>query len=378
MKFKKSPLLSICYQVNNCFNAERHQNGVYALKAIKTYWKHQVWTAIIFFQIRLPIYEILPYLIIEFLTICSCKNCKKEGCSFLSCIHQPADALTILGIPSTIITIPKLRSNATKKYSFMSFINNLFSLDGKVALVIGGSGVLGGKMAESLALAGAKTAVFYSANKDGAEATVAEITKKGGISASFHADARDAASLKHAITQVKQTWGRIDILVNAPGVNSATPVLELTEDEWQTIIDINLKGAFLASRLVAEIMIEQGEGGSIINISSVSSEIPLSKVFTYGISKAGINNMTKFLARDWAPHNIRVNAVMPGFFPAEQNRKILTEERRQSIFKHTPMKRYGEAFELSGAVVWLASAKASSFVTGAIIPVDGGFTAMTI
>ena len=107
----------------------------------------------------------------------------------------------------------------------MSFINNLFSLDGKVALVIGGSGVLGGKMGESLALAGAKTAVFYSANKDGAEATVAEITKKGGISASFHADARDAASLKHAITQVKQTWGRIDILVNAPGVNSAAPVL---------------------------------------------------------------------------------------------------------------------------------------------------------
>jgi NAD(P)-dependent dehydrogenase (short-subunit alcohol dehydrogenase family) len=125
-------------------------------------------------------------------------------------------------------------------------------------------------------------------------------------------------------------------------------------------------------------MIEQKTGGSIINISSVSSEIPLSKVFTYSISKAGVNNMTKFLAREWAAHNIRVNAIMPGFFPAEQNRKILTEERRKSIFAHTPMARYGEPEELAGALLWLASDKASSFVTGTVIPVDGGFTGMTI
>jgi len=101
-------------------------------------------------------------------------------------------------------------------------------------------------------------------------------------------------------------------------------------------------------------------------------------VFTYSISKAGINNMTRFLAREWAPYKVRVNAIMPGFFPAVQNRKILTEERRKSIFAHTPMGRYGEPEELSGALLWLASEKASSFVTGAMIAVDGGFTSMTI
>lgn len=260
----------------------------------------------------------------------------------------------------------------------MSFISKLFSLDGKVAVVVGGSGVLGGKMAEALALAGARTAVFYSGNKEGADNQVSGIEEQGGTARAFQANARSEESLKTAIDKVVEGWGQIDILVNAPGVNSTTPVMDLTEEEWNKILDINLKGAFLASRLVAAKMIGQGSGGSIINISSASSEIPLSKVFTYSISKAGMNNMTRFLAREWAPNKIRVNAIMPGFFPAEQNRKILTEERRQSIFNHTPMKRYGEADELSGAVVWLASEQASSFVTGSIIPVDGGFTAMTI
>ena len=260
----------------------------------------------------------------------------------------------------------------------MSFLTDLFSLDGKVAVVVGGSGVLGGKMAETLADAGAKTAVFYSGNKEGADLQAENIKSRGGEAEVFHANARDEKSIKAAIDEVLAKWGRIDILVNAPGVNSTTPVMDITEDEWNKIIDINLKGAFLASRIVAEKMIALGEGGSIINISSASSEIPLSKVFTYGISKAGMNNMTKFLAREWAPHNIRVNAIMPGFFPAEQNRKILTEERRKSIFNHTPMNRYGESEELSGVVVWLASHNASSFVTGTVIPVDGGFTAMTI
>jgi NAD(P)-dependent dehydrogenase (short-subunit alcohol dehydrogenase family) len=125
-------------------------------------------------------------------------------------------------------------------------------------------------------------------------------------------------------------------------------------------------------------MIEQGKGGSIINISSVSSGPPLSRVFTYSLSKAGVNNMTQYLSREWAPHNIRVNAIAPGFFPAEQNRKILTEERVASIFNHTPMNRFGDPEELIGATVWLASEKASSFVTGALIRVDGGYTAMTI
>jgi len=125
-------------------------------------------------------------------------------------------------------------------------------------------------------------------------------------------------------------------------------------------------------------MIEQGEGGSIINISSVSSDPPLSRVFTYSASKAGVNSVTKFLAREFAPHRVRVNAIIPGFFPAEQNRKILDASRIESIMRHTPMGRFGEPEELQGAVVYLASSKASGFVTGSLLRVDGGFGAMTI
>lgn len=260
----------------------------------------------------------------------------------------------------------------------MSYIENLFSLKDKVAVVVGGSGVLGGEMAFALSQAGAKTAVFYGGNKEGAEEQAARIEEAGGEAMIAQADARNEDSLKKAIHSVKEKWGRIDILVNAPGINSTTPIMEITEEEWNKILDINLKGVFFASRIAADIMIEQGEGGSIINISSASSDIPLSKVFTYSISKAGMNNMTRFMAREWAPHNVRVNAIKPGFFPAEQNRKILTKERTESIFNHTPMKRFGDADELSGAVVWLASHKASSFVTGSMVTVDGGFTATTI
>ncbi|CAN5463212.1 SDR family oxidoreductase [soil metagenome] len=256
--------------------------------------------------------------------------------------------------------------------------NQLFNLHDKVVAVIGGSGVLGGEMSKALAKAGAKTAIVYSGNLNGAEKIESSIQEAGGTAMICQADVRDESSLKKAFDSIIQMYDRLDILVNAPGVNSTTPVMEINEEEWNHILDINLKGVFLASRLAAKQMIKQGNGGSIINITSASSEIPLSKVFTYSISKAGVNNMTRFLAREWALHNIRVNAIMPGFFPAEQNQKILTNEREKSIFNHTAMNRYGKPKELSGAVIWLASEKASSFVTGSIIPVDGGFTAMTI
>ncbi len=125
-------------------------------------------------------------------------------------------------------------------------------------------------------------------------------------------------------------------------------------------------------------MVESGRGGSIINISSVSSGPPLSKVFTYSVTKAGVNQITQFLAREWAPAKVRVNAIRPGFFPAEQNRKLLTPERTAQIMNHCPMNRFGDASELVGATIFLASEKASSFVTGSILTVDGGFTATTI
>lgn len=260
----------------------------------------------------------------------------------------------------------------------MSYVAELFSLTDKVAVVIGGSGVLGGQMAQALAEAGAKTAVTYSSSPDGAEERAAEIEEAGGSAMIVKADVRDESSLKKAFKKITDEFGGIDILVNAPGVNSTTDLMEITEDEWYKILDINMKGVFLASRIAAEYMIDQGRGGSIINITSASSEIPLTRVFTYSVSKAGIDTMTRYMAREWAPHNIRVNAIKPGFFPAEQNRKILDKERIESIMGHTPMNRFGRPEELSGAVIWLASDKAASFVTGSIIPVDGGFTAMSI
>jgi len=173
-------------------------------------------------------------------------------------------------------------------------------------------------------------------------------------------------------------FGRVDILINAAGVNSPTPFFEITEAEWYRILDIDLTSVFLACQVFGKAMVDAGRGGSIINISSVSSGPPLSKVFTYAVSKGGVNQITQFLAREWAEHNVRVNAIVPGFFPAEQNRKVLTPERVASILGHTPMKRFGEAQELVGAAVYLASRKAASFVTGSILRVDGGFLAMTI
>lgn len=260
----------------------------------------------------------------------------------------------------------------------MSYVNQLFNLEGKVAAVIGGSGVLGGEMSQALAEAGAKTAVLYGSSKDDAEDRAKEIENAGGTAMIAHADVRDESSLKEAFKKIDKKWGRIDILVNAPGVNSTTDLMEITEKEWYKILDINMKGVFLASRIAAKYMIDKGEGGSIINITSASSEIPLTRVFTYSVSKAGIDTMTRYMAREWAPHNIRVNAIKPGFFPAQQNKKILDKERVESIMRHTPAKRFGKPEELGGTVIWLASEKAASFVTGSIVAVDGGFTAMSI
>lgn len=260
----------------------------------------------------------------------------------------------------------------------MSYLDDLFGLDGKVAVVIGGSGVLGGAMAEGLARAGAKVAILGRTETKVERQANAIKRDLGGEALAVQADASDKLALQRARDEIVTTWGRIDILINAPGINSTTPFFEIREDEWENILSINLKSMFLSCQILGRQMVEQGDGGSIINISSASSGPPLSKVFTYGVSKAGGNNLTQFLARELAPYKIRVNAIAPGFFPAEQNRRILTKERTEAIFRHTPMGRFGDAQELVGATIWLASEKASSFVTGAIIRVDGGFSAMTI
>ncbi len=254
---------------------------------------------------------------------------------------------------------------------------NLFALDGKAAVVVGGGGVLAGAMSEGLAEAGAAVAIF-DYHKENGEARAASIRSKGRQAIAFQGDASKRADLERALQSVSEVFGRVDILINAAGINSGTPFFDITEEEWQRILDINLKSVFLACQVFGKVMVESGRGGSIINISSASSGPPLSKVFTYSITKAGVNQITQFLAREWAPFRVRVNAIRPGFFPAEQNRALLSPERTAQIMGHTPMRRFGEASELVGAVLYLAAESASSFVTGSILTVDGGFMATTI
>jgi NAD(P)-dependent dehydrogenase (short-subunit alcohol dehydrogenase family) len=253
----------------------------------------------------------------------------------------------------------------------------IFSLTGQVAVVIGGGGVLAGAMATGLAKAGAEIAIL-DVSKDGADARARSIETLGRAAVGVCCDATSKSSLEQALAGVIERFGHVDILVNAAGVNSGTPFFEISEAEWQRILNIDLTSVFLACQVFGKAMVDAGHGGSIINISSASSGPPLSKVLTYAVAKAGVNQITQFLARELAPHNIRVNAILPGFFPAEQNRKLLTEDRVASILGHTPMHRFGESCELVGAAVYLASQEASSFVTGSILKVDGGFTAMTI
>lgn len=256
-------------------------------------------------------------------------------------------------------------------------MRNLFDLTGKTAVVVGGTSTLGSTMAVGLAEHGADIALVVR-NLKKAEETEDAIKATGRKVKSFKADVTDEPALAKAAKDIAEWAGGWEIVLNAPGKNSTTPFFELDMDEWDEIMDVNLKGLVRSLQIFAKPMVDTGNGGSIINISSVSSTIPLSRVFTYSASKAGVNSVTQFLAREFAPHRIRVNAIIPGFFPAEQNRKILSEERVAAIMQHTPMARFGDPEELKGATVWLASERASGFVTGELIRVDGGFGAMTI
>jgi len=254
---------------------------------------------------------------------------------------------------------------------------DLFDLRGKIAVVIGGSSVLGSAMAVALGAHGAQVALV-GRSLERLEQTCSRVSEEGGVAAAFVADATSATDLTRVLTEILSWSERVDILFNCVGVNSTTPFLDLQMAEWDAIMDANLKSVVLACQKFGKHMIEQGKGGSIVNISSVSAEVPLSRVFTYSASKAGLENVTRFLAREFAPYGIRVNAIVPGFFPAVQNRAILSPERTAAIMAHTPLARFGDPNELQGAAVWLASEKASSFVTGAMIRVDGGFGAMAL
>lgn len=254
------------------------------------------------------------------------------------------------------------------------YLDKLFGLEGKTAIVIGGTGVLGGAIADALAGAGA---YLYIVGRN-EEAGSRVVDRWHGQATFFRADSTRRPDLE-SLAEHLQTHGRMcDILVNGAGINSPTPFFEITDEEWDRILNVNLSSVRIACQVLGKYMLEHGTRGSVINVASLSAITPLSRVFTYSASKAAVLNLTQNLAREWAPHGIRVNAISPGFFPAEQNRKVLTPDRVENIMRHTPMARFGEPEELAGAILLMASNQAGGFLTGANIVVDGGFSAMTI
>lgn len=256
------------------------------------------------------------------------------------------------------------------------YLSKLFGLDGKVAAVIGAAGFLCSEMASALAKAGVKVAAIDK-DTENLKKVVDAISSDGGEITAFNLDVTKKEEHEKVLMEILSRYGTVDILINGAGINAPTAILDISEEEWQNILDVNLKGPLLACQVFGEHMVQKRRG-SIINLSSVSSGPPLSKAYTYSVSKAGVKNLTQNLAREWAPYNVRVNVLRPGFFPTEWSRKnFITPEREKAILEHTPMQRYGEPRELIGAVLWLSS-EAASFVTGAEITVDGGFTAMTI
>ena len=269
--------------------------------------------------------------------------------------------------------------------------HDLFDMTGKVAVVTGGGGVLGGAMAEGLGTAGAAVAIA-DVLPDNAAAVAQRITDAGGRARSYKIDVFDRASIDACCKDVLDAFGKIDVLVNAVGGNmkGATTsdeqsFFELPADALQKVFDLNLVGgAIVPSEVFIKAMLENEDGGVIINISSMNAFRPLTRIPGYSAAKAAVSNFTQWLSVHLAQEystKLRVNAIAPGFFLTDQNRFLLTDEqtgeptpRGKQIMGHTPMDRYGAPEDLVGTLIWLAS-DASKFVTGIVVPVDGGFSA---
>ena len=274
-------------------------------------------------------------------------------------------------------------------------MNTIFDISGRAAVVTGGGGVLGRSMAEALASAGARVAVL-GRTTSGLEKTAEAIRMAGGACLAVQADVMDEGDCRVARDRVIAEYGRIDILVNAAGgaspsasteteqimpeSGSARTVLDLSLADFRATGDLNFLGTFIPTQAFLEPMVKAGSG-SVVNIASMGAEWPLTRSPAYSAGKAAVVNYTKWLAMHTARCGIRVNAISPGFFLTTQNRFLLVDRetgqmtpRGRKILDGTPMNRFGEPDELNGALLWLASG-ASSFVTGAVIPVDGGFGA---
>ena len=256
--------------------------------------------------------------------------------------------------------------------SAADYLEELFGLNGKVAVVIGGAGVLGGALCRGLVGAGAHV-VVADLTEEGCMARVEDLQQHGGEAGFVTIDVTSSESIEAALAEALKVTGRVDILVNCAGVNAGSTFLDASEADWDRVMAINLKAVFRACQVFGRHMVEAG-GGAILNIGSVTSHLPLSRVFAYSASKAAVVNLTRNIAQEFGAKGVRVNAICPGFFPAEQNRKLLDDERVDNIMRGTPMHRYGEADELVGAAVLLCADKAGSYITGAAVNVDGGFT----
>ena len=272
----------------------------------------------------------------------------------------------------------------------MRKILEMFSLEGKVAVITGGAGILGFAIARGLGKAGAKIALCDIINAD----KVAKQLQEQGISVKgYYINVMDIEKIKTCRDEVIGDFGKVDILLNAAGGNTKGATtseelkfFDLPLSALEKVVGLNLfGGAVLPSQVFGKIMVENEEGGSIINISSMSAFRPLTKVSGYSAAKAAVSNFTQWLAVHFAQEynkELRVNAIAPGFFLTTQNRFLLTDEdgsltpRGETIIAHTPMDKFGDPEDLIGACVWLAS-DASKFVTGIIVPVDGGFSAFS-
>jgi NAD(P)-dependent dehydrogenase (short-subunit alcohol dehydrogenase family) len=251
-----------------------------------------------------------------------------------------------------------------------------FDLAGRIALVTGASGGLGRHFAAVLARAGAAVAIA-ARRRDQLEITVREIGAEGGRAAAVSCDVSDAASVRAAVAAAEAALGPVDILVNNAGIAVSKPLLEHSEADWDRVVDTNLKGAWLMSRELAERWVAAGRRGRIINIASLLALRPIRNVPSYCAAKAGLVHLTHTMAMELARKGITVNAIAPGYFETDMNRGFLQSEVGQALIQRIPMGRSGQAADLDGALLLLA-AEAGAYITGAMLPVDGGHAVASV
>ena len=248
----------------------------------------------------------------------------------------------------------------------------LFDLKGKVAMVTGSSKGLGEAAAMALAKVGADVAVC-GRNRADIDRVVDRINATGSRSAGFILEVTSTETVRRGVDAILEHFGRVDILLNNAGTNYRVPVLEYPEDEWDRVIDTNLKGYYLVAQAVVPQMIEHGYG-KVINMSSILGRIGIINQLAYASAKGGVDQMTKIMAIEWAKQGVRVNAIAPTYFETEMVKQIRNDkERFDFINTRTPMGRWGKLEEIEGIVIFLSS-PASDFITGQSIAIDGGWT----